>query len=118
VSRDVKLEGNLASSRSQETSTVTENKEKPTPKDGKHSIAPSSRSQTSGGEELSPSSYVRRCRWLLQTLRDVGDTPSSAVRERRSPWKDAMVEECTSIMRNDVWDIVSRPEGKPVVSSR
>jgi hypothetical protein len=29
-----------------------------------------------------------------------------------------MVEECTSIMRNDVWDIVLRPEGKSVVSSR
>jgi hypothetical protein len=33
-------------------------------------------------------------------------------------WWDAMVEEYTSIMRNDVWDIVSRPEGKSVVSSR
>jgi hypothetical protein len=29
-----------------------------------------------------------------------------------------MVEEYTSIMRNDVWDIVSRLEGKSVVSSR
>jgi hypothetical protein len=29
-----------------------------------------------------------------------------------------MVEEYTSIMRNDVWDIVSRPEGKSIVSSR
>jgi hypothetical protein len=28
-----------------------------------------------------------------------------------------MVEEYTSIMNNDVWDIVSRPEGKSVVSS-
>jgi hypothetical protein len=32
--------------------------------------------------------------------------------------EDAMVEEYTSIMRNDVWDIVSRLEGKSVVSSR
>jgi hypothetical protein len=29
-----------------------------------------------------------------------------------------MVEEYTSIMRNDVWDMVSRPKGKSVVSSR
>jgi len=29
-----------------------------------------------------------------------------------------MVDEYTSIMRNDVWDIVSRLEGKSVVSSR
>jgi hypothetical protein len=33
-------------------------------------------------------------------------------------WWDAMVEEYTSIMKNDVWDIVPRPEGKSVVSSR
>jgi hypothetical protein len=33
-------------------------------------------------------------------------------------WKDAMVEEYDSIMKNDVWDVVPRPEGKPVVSSK
>jgi hypothetical protein len=33
-------------------------------------------------------------------------------------WRDAMVEEHNSIMRNDVWEIVSRPEGKSVVTSR
>jgi hypothetical protein len=29
-----------------------------------------------------------------------------------------MVEEYTSIMKNDVWDIVPRPEGKSIVSSK
>jgi hypothetical protein len=29
-----------------------------------------------------------------------------------------MVVDCTYIMRNDVWDIVPRPKGKLVVSSR
>jgi hypothetical protein len=33
-------------------------------------------------------------------------------------WWDAMVEEYTSIMKNDVWDIVPRPKGKSMVSSR
>jgi hypothetical protein len=33
-------------------------------------------------------------------------------------WRDAMVEEHNSIMRNDVWEIVSRPVGKSVVTSR
>jgi hypothetical protein len=33
-------------------------------------------------------------------------------------WRDAMVEEHNSIMRNDVWEIVPRPEGKSVVTSR
>jgi hypothetical protein len=32
-------------------------------------------------------------------------------------WWDAMVEEYTSIMSNDVWDIVSILEGKSVLSS-
>jgi hypothetical protein len=79
--------------------------------------------------------------WLFQKLRDVGEAPRSAVRERRplrkflnymalmsriidvepssfkevidqKVWKDAMVEEYTSIMRYYVWDIVSRLEGK------
>jgi hypothetical protein len=33
-------------------------------------------------------------------------------------WKDAMMEEYQSIMKNDVWDIVLRPEGKSVVTSK
>ncbi len=33
-------------------------------------------------------------------------------------WKDAMIEEYDSIMKNDVWDVVPRPKGKPVVSSK
>ena len=33
-------------------------------------------------------------------------------------WRDAMMEEYHSIMKNDVWDIVLRPEGKSVVTSK
>jgi hypothetical protein len=33
-------------------------------------------------------------------------------------WREAMLEEYDSIMRNDVWEVVSRPEGKSVVTSR
>jgi hypothetical protein len=83
----------------------------------------------------------------LQTLRDASEAPSSAVRERRPSkkfpnymvlmssiidvelssfeeetnqqvWWDAMVEEYASILRNDVWDIVSRPQGKSIASSK
>jgi hypothetical protein len=32
--------------------------------------------------------------------------------------QDAMAEEYQSIMKNDVWDIVPRPEGKSVVTSK
>ena len=33
-------------------------------------------------------------------------------------WRDAMQEEYDSIMRNDVWEVVPRPEGNSVVTSR
>ena len=33
-------------------------------------------------------------------------------------WKDAMIKEYLSIMKNDVWDVVPRPEGKSIVNSK
>jgi len=33
-------------------------------------------------------------------------------------WKDAMMEEYQSIMKNDVWEIVPRSKGKSVVTSK
>ena len=33
-------------------------------------------------------------------------------------WEDAMVEDYQSIMKNDVWEIVPRPKGRSVVTSR
>ena len=33
-------------------------------------------------------------------------------------WVEAMMEEYQSIMKNDVWDIVPKPEGKSVISSK
>lgn len=33
-------------------------------------------------------------------------------------WKDAMVDEYNSIMKNEVWEVVPRPKGKSVVSSK
>ena len=33
-------------------------------------------------------------------------------------WKDAMLDEYNSIMKNKVWEVVPRPEGKFVVSSK
>ena len=33
-------------------------------------------------------------------------------------WQEAMVEEYDSIMKNQEWEVVSRPEGKKVVGSR
>jgi hypothetical protein len=36
----------------------------------------------------------------------------------RQVWRDAMMEEYNSIMKNDVWEVVPRPEGKSVVISK
>ena len=33
-------------------------------------------------------------------------------------WQEAMVEEYDSIMKNRVWEVVPRPQGKKVVGSR
>ena len=37
---------------------------------------------------------------------------------RQQVWKDAMMEEYQSIMKNDVWDVVPRPKGNSVVTSK
>jgi hypothetical protein len=36
----------------------------------------------------------------------------------RKPWRDSMVEEYASIIKNDVWEIVPRPQNKSVVNSK
>ena len=36
----------------------------------------------------------------------------------KKEWKDAMIKEYQSVMTNDVWDVVLRPEGKSVVTSK
>eukprot|EP00253_Pinus_taeda_P034627 PITA_34627 len=45
--------------------------------------------------------------------------PSSFEEAAQQPvWVDVMVEEYDSVVRNNVWDVVPRPENKSVVSSR
>ena len=36
----------------------------------------------------------------------------------QSIWRDAMMEEYQSIMKNDVWDVVPRSKGKSIVTSK
>ena len=35
---------------------------------------------------------------------------------QKKEWVEEIIEECQSIMKNDVWDIVHKPENKSVVS--
>ena len=37
---------------------------------------------------------------------------------RQQVWKDAMMEQYQSIMKNDVWEVVLRLEGKSMVASK
>ena len=39
-------------------------------------------------------------------------------RLEKKEWRDSMIEEYYLIMKNDVWDVVLRPEGKSVVTSK
>lgn len=51
---------------------------------------------------------------------DVVETEPTSFEEatRQQIWRDAMVEEYASIMKNDVWEVVPRLDGKSVVTSR
>jgi hypothetical protein len=53
----------------------------------------------------------------MSSISDV--EPSSFEEEDKlQVWKDAMLEEYRSIIKNNVWDIVPRPKDKSVVSSK
>jgi hypothetical protein len=47
-------------------------------------------------------------------IRDTANSKPSNFHEatNQQVWQNAMVEEYTSIMKNDVWDIVPKPGGK------
>ena len=54
---------------------------------------------------------------LVASLRD-SEPSTFEEASQHHVWRDAMMEEYHSIMKNDVWEIVSRLEGKSVVTSR
>ena len=56
---------------------------------------------------------------ILHMCNLVDDEPDCfEVAEKKQDWKDAMVEEYQSILKNDVWDIVPRLKDKSIVSSK
>ena len=48
----------------------------------------------------------------------VGEPSSFREATQHQVWVDAMVEEYSSIMTNDVWEVVPRPQARSVVGSR
>ena len=54
----------------------------------------------------------------LMTMCIINDYGLSSFQEAtyQQIWRDVMVKEYTSIMKNDIWDIVPKLEGKSIVS--
>jgi hypothetical protein len=56
----------------------------------------------------------------VSLMSSIGDVKPSSFEEadKLQVWKDSMLEEYRSIIKNNVWDIVSRPKDKSVVFSK
>jgi hypothetical protein len=57
---------------------------------------------------------------FVALMRKIIDSKPSTFEEvaKKKVWKDAIMEEYQSIMKNDVWEVVMRLEGKLVVTSK
>jgi hypothetical protein len=56
-------------------------------------------------------------RALINHLIDVEPSSYESI-ARHKVWQEAMMKEYASIMKNDVWEVVLRPENKRVVGSK
>ena len=56
----------------------------------------------------------------VSLMRNISDAEPSSFEEvdKLQVWKDFVLEEYRSIIKNNVWDIVPRPKDKSVVSSK
>ena len=63
---------------------------------------------------------TRSCSGYVAILCDIIDKEPYNYEEaaEKKEWKDAMIEEYRSIIKNDVWDVVPILEGKYVVTSK
>ena len=63
---------------------------------------------------------TRSCSSYVALLCDIIDKRTFQLEEatEQKEWKDAMIEEYQSIMKNDVWDVVPRLDRKSVVTSK
>ena len=80
--------------------------------------------QDSGQVDLPARSFRRsvppeRLSYMALITELINSEPSSFEGDaQHEVWQEAMVEEYDSVMKNQVWEVVSRPEGKKVVGSR
>ena len=63
---------------------------------------------------------TRSCFGYVALLCDFIDEEPSNYEEvaERKEWKDVMIKEYQSIMNNDVWDVVPKPEGNSIITSK
>ena len=71
-------------------------------------------------ENLRERKRTKSCPSYVALLSDFIDKEPSKYEEAvdQKEWKDAMIEEYQSNMKNDVWDVVPRLEGNSVVTSK
>jgi hypothetical protein len=67
-------------------------------------------------ESKKPKPYSSYLAWLSAII-DAEPTCYEEAADKKE-WKDSMIEEYQSIIKNDVWDVVPRPRDKSVVSSK
>ena len=67
-------------------------------------------------ESKKPTRYQRYLAAMSTIVQSEPGSFEEAVKHQ--VWKDAMHEEYESIMKNDVWDVVLRPEVKAIVTSK
>ena len=67
-------------------------------------------------ESKKPKTYSSYVALLLDIIDAEPTNYEGAI--KKQVWLDAMVEEYNSIMKNEVWDVMSRPKNKPVVTSK
>ena len=82
-------------------------------KEAKESVGPPKREVRESKAPERFSSY------MAQVIR-LHDTIPTTYKEAfvHQVWRDAMMEEYNSIMKNGVWHVVMRPEGKSIVTSK
>jgi len=77
-------------------------------------------------KSISPPKRVKResvppkkfCSYVAKAT-NIVDSESTSYEEASSQevWREAMVEEYSSIIKNKIWEVVSRPEGNSIVTS-
>ena len=67
-------------------------------------------------ERKRPKPYNNYVALLCDIINKEPSTYEEATEKKE--WKDAMIEEYQSIMKNDVWEIILRPKKKSFVTSK